>query len=60
VGKVASALLVAATAPDDGVVEALEFPAKRFVLAVQWHPEARMDGPDSRLFAAFRDAMAPL
>jgi gamma-glutamyl-gamma-aminobutyrate hydrolase PuuD len=56
-GKVASELVVAATSPEDGVVEALELPGKRFVLAVQWHPEARMDGPDAKLFAAFRTAM---
>jgi len=55
--KVAAGLLLAATAPD-GVVEALEVPGKRFALAVQWHPEARIDGPDAQLFRAFRDAMA--
>jgi putative glutamine amidotransferase len=55
--KVAAGLLLAATAPD-GVVEALEIPGKRFALAVQWHPEARMSGPDAKLFRAFRDAMA--
>jgi putative glutamine amidotransferase len=52
----APGLVVTATAPD-GVVEALELPGKRFVLAVQWHPEARMDGPDARLLQAFRAAM---
>jgi putative glutamine amidotransferase len=55
--KVAPGLLLVAAAPD-GVVEALEIPGKRFALAVQWHPEARMDGPDAQLFRAFRDAMA--
>jgi len=54
---VAAGLVVAARAPD-GVVEALEAPEKSFVLAVQWHPEARMDGADARLLAAFRDAVA--
>jgi putative glutamine amidotransferase len=54
---IARPLAVTARAPD-GVVEALEAPEKRFVLAVQWHPEARMDGADARLFAAFRDAVA--
>jgi putative glutamine amidotransferase len=58
-GRVAPGLVPAATAPD-GVVEALEIPGKRFALAVQWHPEARMDGPDARIFGAFRDAMAAL
>jgi putative glutamine amidotransferase len=55
-GQVASGLAAAATAPDR-VVEALELPGKRFVLAVQWHPEDRTDSPDARLFEAFRDAM---
>jgi len=56
-GRVADGLLVAATAPD-GVIEALEFPGKRFALAVQWHPEARVDGEDRKLFEAFASALA--
>lgn len=35
---VAPALRVNATAPD-GLVEAVDYPGKRWVLAVQWHPE---------------------
>ena len=35
---------------DDGTVEALEDPSRRFVLGVLWHPEA---GEDTRLFEAF-------
>jgi len=58
VDRVASGLVVVARAPDN-VVEALELPGKRFVLAVQWHPEERTSGPDARLFEAFRDAMRP-
>jgi putative glutamine amidotransferase len=38
VKAVGDGLVVAATAPD-GVIEALEDPAKRFCLGVQWHPE---------------------
>jgi putative glutamine amidotransferase len=38
VGKVADGFEVSATAPD-GVIEAIERPASRFCLAVQWHPE---------------------
>jgi putative glutamine amidotransferase len=53
----APGLVVSAVAPD-GVIEALELPGKRFALAVQWHPEARMDGPDAKLLQAFRAAMA--
>jgi putative glutamine amidotransferase len=55
VDRVASGLVVVARAPDN-VVEALELPGKRFVLAVQWHPEDRTGGADARLFEAFRDA----
>ena len=38
VQKVGKGLIVSATAPD-GVIEAVEDPAKRFCLGVQWHPE---------------------
>ena len=43
--------VVSAHAPD-GVIEAIEDPARRFCLGVQWHPEFRIDPGDSRLFAA--------
>lgn len=55
--NIAPGLIVTAAAPD-GIVEAIEIPEKRFALAVQWHPEARIDGSDARLFTAFRDAMS--
>lgn len=38
VKRVADGFEVSATAPD-GVIEAMERPASRFCLAVQWHPE---------------------
>jgi putative glutamine amidotransferase len=38
---------------DDGVIEAVEDPARRFVLGVQWHPE---ELTDPRLFEAFVEA----
>jgi putative glutamine amidotransferase len=38
VKRVANGFRVSATAPD-GVIEAIEDPAARFCLAVQWHPE---------------------
>ena len=56
VDRVASELAVVARAPDN-VPEALELPGDRFVLAVQWHPEDRTQGPDGELFEAFRSAM---
>jgi gamma-glutamyl-gamma-aminobutyrate hydrolase PuuD len=41
---------------DDGIVEAVELPDRRFALGVQWHPE---DGDDPRLFEALVAAAAP-
>jgi putative glutamine amidotransferase len=42
--------LIVSAADSDGVIEAVEIPGEQFVLAVQWHPEERLD--DLRLFAA--------
>jgi gamma-glutamyl-gamma-aminobutyrate hydrolase PuuD len=39
--------LVAAARAEDGLVEALEAPGRRFAVGVLWHPEA---GEDARLF----------
>lgn len=49
------AATVSGLAPD-GVIEAIEDPAHRFCLGVQWHPEFRIDPGDARLFAAMVDA----
>ena len=48
--------LVASGHAEDGIVEALELPGDRFVLAVQWHPEETLD--DVRLFHALVEAAA--
>jgi len=50
-------LVTTATAPD-GIIEALELPGKRFVIAVQWHPEDRINGDDGKLFEAFAQAVS--
>src|SRR6266540_1995384 len=47
-GRLGSGLREAARA-EDGTVEALEDPSRRFALGVLWHPEA---GEDMRLFEA--------
>ena len=47
--------LVATAHAGDGVIEAVELPAARFVLAVQWHPE---EGLDQRPFDALVEAAA--
>ncbi len=31
--------LISATCPDDGTVEAIELPDKKFVMGIKWHPE---------------------
>jgi putative glutamine amidotransferase len=49
IDKVAPGLEVSGTS-DDGTVEAVELPDRRFVLGVQWHAE--QNGEDLRLFAA--------
>lgn len=51
-------LVISARSPD-GIVEALEIPGRRFVVAVQWHPEDRVPShiPDTRLFEAFAQAL---
>lgn len=50
----AQGLVVSARAPD-GVIEAVEFPGKSFVLGVQWHPEGSFstDAFSKKLFRAF-------
>jgi putative glutamine amidotransferase len=46
---------VAARAPD-GVVEAIEDPAREFWIGVQWHPERMRDTASAALLTAFVDA----
>jgi putative glutamine amidotransferase len=48
--------LVVSARDADGVIEAVEIPGENFVLAVQWHPEERLD--DIRLFVAVVQAAA--
>jgi putative glutamine amidotransferase len=52
VDRVAPGLRAAARAPD-GVIEAVEDPAARFVVGLQWHPE--MLGPDHPSSAVFTE-----
>jgi putative glutamine amidotransferase len=59
VKDVAPGFRVSATAPD-GVIEAIEDPAARFCLGVQWHPENFWRTGEFRaLFEAFLEAAAP-
>jgi putative glutamine amidotransferase len=53
IDRLAAGLVVTARAPDD-LIEAVELPAARFVVGVEWHPE--QDG-DLRLFEALVGAV---
>jgi putative glutamine amidotransferase len=59
VGTIAGNLRVSAFDPEDQTVEALEHPDRRFVLAVQWHPEdqARIDPGQLKIFWNFGAAL---
>jgi putative glutamine amidotransferase len=41
---------------EDGVIEGIEDPKRRFCIGVQWHPEFTLSEGDARLFAALIDA----
>ncbi len=56
---IGTGLRISGRSERDGVVEGLERPDKRFVLAVQWHPEDQViaDKTQLRLFERFGDAL---
>jgi putative glutamine amidotransferase len=58
VDRIGEGLVVSARSPEDGIVEGLEMPGRRFVVAVQWHPESFWAEPDSfqPLFDAHAEA----
>lgn len=58
--RIGTGLRISACASGDRTVEALESPGRRFVVAVQWHPEdqvTRYPG-QLQLFRAFADSLA--
>jgi putative glutamine amidotransferase len=57
--SVGTNLNVSARDPDDGTIEGLERRDKRFVLAVQWHPEDQIvKHPEQmKLFRRFAEAV---
>jgi len=60
INAISPELTVMATSPD-GLVEAVYLPAKKFVWAVQWHPEySPLDENSKKLFSAFIAACSSL
>jgi putative glutamine amidotransferase len=59
VARMGTGLRVSARDVEDGTVEAIEYPAKRYVVSVQWHPEnqAQNDPEQRKLFASFVEAL---
>jgi putative glutamine amidotransferase len=55
VERAGAGVRVAGRAPD-GVVEAIEDPARDFWIGVQWHPERMLDAASAALLAAFVSA----
>jgi putative glutamine amidotransferase len=55
IGILGGGLQVSARDPEDGTIEGVERPDKRFVVGVQWHPEnqSATDERQAKLFRAF-------
>ncbi len=56
VDRLGSGFAASARCDEDGVIEGIEMPERRFVVGVQWHPETFWDSPDS--FQSLFDAQA--
>jgi putative glutamine amidotransferase len=59
IARLGAGLRACAHDPNDGTIEAVERPDKRFVLGVQWHPEnmSASDAREAKLFQAFSSAL---
>jgi putative glutamine amidotransferase len=59
IDRLGQGLRISARDPEDGTVEAVERPDKRFVIGVQWHPENQFasDVRQAMLFRAFASAL---
>jgi putative glutamine amidotransferase len=60
VDRLGAGLRVSARDEDDGTVEAMELPGRRFALAVQWHPEDQALAGDAAQVKLFRSFAAAL
>lgn len=41
----------------DGIIEGVEYPGKRFIMGLQWHPEYLMDNNSIKIFDKFVDVI---
>jgi putative glutamine amidotransferase len=59
IGRLGDGLRVSARDPEDGTIEAVERPDKRFVIGVEWHPEnqSARDKRQASLFQAFANLL---
>jgi gamma-glutamyl-gamma-aminobutyrate hydrolase PuuD len=59
VARLAPGLRISARDPEDGTVEAIELPVRRYVLGVQWHPENQISEASGqcKLFQSFVSAL---
>jgi putative glutamine amidotransferase len=48
--------LIVSARSSDGVIEAIEYPSKKFVIGVQWHPEYGASEVDNKIIKAFIDS----
>jgi putative glutamine amidotransferase len=61
IGELGEGLVVSGRCPEDGIVEAVELPGKRFALGVLWHPEEdEASGVIGALVSAAASARRPV
>lgn len=49
--------LIVSSLSDDGLVEAVELSDRKYILAIQWHPEYLMDDASIKIFDSFIESM---
>ena len=42
---------------DDGIIEGIEYPGKKFILALQWHPESLSDEESKKIIDSFIESI---
>ena len=49
--------LVISAISDDGIIEAVEYPNKKFIIGLQWHPECLSDDYSKRIFDKYMNTL---